>query len=421
MDASRTYFGGLNSLRFFAAMAVVLTHVELVKKLLFYESTLWLKTEDWIIGNAWQSILRDGPPMPISWLSPFTTFGGYLGVIFFFVLSGFLITYLLLQEKERSNTIGIKNFYIRRILRIWPIYFLLIFAGFFVLPQFSWFEIPSQQRVLDDHFWFNLITYATMIPNFGFAYLMESIPHLGQLWSIGVEEQFYLFWPVVIYFSSNHIRTILIFIAVMLCIKVGAILIINFFYAAPKINPDLLQFTPVDVFKRLLSSMKFESMAIGALGACILFEKRTQYLNLIYNPAVQVLAILALPAVILFTPTELYKALYLLLSIPCLIILMNIGSNPNSLLQLRNKHLNYLGKISYGIYMYHLACIAFAYHLVDYFFQLQFQIQPWQNLLIYVISISLTLLVSALSYRFIEKPFIQLKDKFSIIKSGEAQ
>jgi peptidoglycan/LPS O-acetylase OafA/YrhL len=71
--------------------------------------------------------------------------------------------------------------------------------------------------------------------------------------------------------------------------------------------------------------------------------------------------------------------------------------------------------------MYHLACIAFAYHLVDYFFQLQFQIQPWQNLLIYVISISLTLLVSALSYRFIEKPFIQLKDKFSIIKSGEAQ
>lgn len=121
MEGSRTYFGGLNSLRFFAAMAVVLTHVELVKKLLFYDCTLWLKTDDWIIGNALQSILREGPPKPISWLSPFVTFGGYFGVIFFFVLSGFLITYLLLKEKERSQTIAIKNFYIRRILRIWQI------------------------------------------------------------------------------------------------------------------------------------------------------------------------------------------------------------------------------------------------------------------------------------------------------------
>jgi peptidoglycan/LPS O-acetylase OafA/YrhL len=421
MDANRTYFGGLNSLRFFAAMAVVLTHVELVKKLLYYDCPLWLKTDDWIIGNAWQSIFRDGPPAPISWLSPFVTFGGYFGVIFFFVLSGFLITYLLLQEKERTQTIGIKQFYIRRILRIWPIYFLMIFLGFFVFPQIPWFGIPSQERILRDQFWLSLITYATMIPNFGFAYVMESIPNLGQLWSIGVEEQFYLFWPILIAFSRNYLRTILTFIAILLSIKIGSVLLIKVFFAGPKINPDLLQFTPADVFQRFLSSLKFESMAVGALGACLLIEKRTLYLNIIYHRSTQMIAIAALPAIILFTPTALYKALYLLLSVPCLIIIMNVGCNPNSILRLRNKSLNYLGKISYGIYMYHLACIAFTYHLVDYFVELPPQISSTQNLLIYTISIFTTIVVSAISYKFLEQPFIQRKEKYAIVKSGEPQ
>ena len=420
MESNRTYFEGLNSLRFFAAMAVVLTHVELVKKLLYYDCPLWLKTEDWIIGNAWQSIFRDGPPIPISWLSPFVTFGGYFGVIFFFVLSGFLITYLLLQEKERSQTIGIRHFYIRRILRIWPIYFLLIFLGFFVFPHVTWFDIPSQERVLNDYFGFSLITYATMIPNFGFAYVMEAIPNLGQLWSIGVEEQFYLFWPVLIAFSRNYLRTIILFIVLLLCLKVGFLVFTKLFFAGPKINPDLLQFTPVDVFQRFLSTLKFESMAIGALGACLLIENRTTYLKYIYHRYTQILALVALPAIILFTPTSLYKALYLLLSIPCLIIIMNVGCNPNSMLRLRNKTLNYLGKISYGIYMYHLACIAFAYHLVNYLIELPSQITWMQNLLIYAVSIASTLLVSAISYQFIEKPFIQRKEKYAIIKSGEA-
>lgn len=420
MDANRTYFKGLNSLRFFAAMAVLLTHVELIKKLLYHECTLWLKTDDWIIGNAWQSIFREGSPQAISWLSPFVTFGGYFGVIFFFVLSGFLITYLLLQEKEHSKTIGIKNFYIRRILRIWPIYFLLIFLGFFVFPHIPWFQIPSQERVLRDNFWLSLITYATMIPNFGFAYVMESIPNLGQLWSIGVEEQFYLFWPVLIYYAKKPMRSIVIFIALLLFLKIGSVVIIKLFFAGPKINPDLLQFTPVDVYQRFLSSLKFEAMAIGGLGACLLFEKKTFYLNIIFHKSTQVLSLFMLPAIILFTPTGLYKALYLLLSIPCLIIIMNVGCNPDSILRLRFRIFNYLGKISYGIYMYHLACIAFTYHLVDYFVELPFRISFGQNLLIYVISIVSTVLVSALSYRFIEKPFIQRKEKYAIIKSGEA-
>lgn len=419
MESSRTYFPGLNALRFFAAIAVVLTHVELVKKLLYHECRLWLKTDEWIMGNAWQSIFRQGPPEPISWLSPFVTFGGYFGVIFFFVLSGFLITFLLLQEKKRFQTIQIKSFYIRRIFRIWPIYFLLVFLGFFVFPHIPWFEIPSQERVLRDNFWFSLITYSAMIPNFGFAYVMESIPNLGQLWSIGVEEQFYLFWPVFMLYSKKHLRNIIIFIGALLFIKVGSYVVIKLFFPMPKINPDLLQFTPVDVYQRFLSSLKFEAMAIGAIGACLIFENRERILKFIFHPVAQIGALLALPAVILFTPSSIYKVLYLLLSVPCLVIIMNVGCNPNTFIRLRGRLLNYLGKISYGIYMYHLACIALAFHLVDHFIELPHRIETRHNVMIYSLSIAITILVSGLSYRFIEKPFIRRKEKFALIQSGD--
>ena len=115
---TKTYFPGLNALRFFAAMAVMVTHVEFTKKVMLHGDKFWLKIDTWIQGNALSSILRDGPPQPIHWISPFVTFGGYIGVIFFFVLSGFLITYLLLEEKRVSNTVAVKKFYMRRILRI---------------------------------------------------------------------------------------------------------------------------------------------------------------------------------------------------------------------------------------------------------------------------------------------------------------
>jgi peptidoglycan/LPS O-acetylase OafA/YrhL len=421
MEAKRTYFPGLNSLRFFAAMAVVLTHIELTKKLLFHKCHLWLKTDDWFIGNAWQSIWRQGPPQPIPWQSPFVTFGGYFGVIFFFVLSGFLITYLLLREKEEHQSIDVRKFYVRRILRIWPLYFLLIILGFFVLPHLSWFVIPSQQRLLNDHFWFNLITYSLMVPNFGFAYLMESVPNLGQLWSIGVEEQFYLFWPLFILFSKKHLRNIVLFLVVLTAIKAGAFIYFHFLSPAIKGDADLLQFSTADIFKRLLSTLKFESMALGGIGACIVYYQKSRALQLIYHPFTQIAALLALPAIILFTPTSLYNALYLLLSVPCLIIIMNVGCNESCLYRLRHAWFNYLGKISYGIYMYHLICITFTFQMMDACFDMPYEITWVQNLAIYCISIALTLLTSALSYQYIEKPFIQRKANYAIVQSGEKE
>ena len=112
-DKARVYFPGLHGLRFFAAMLVVFSHVELIKDYHGY------------------------PNLYSTHLAVYES--GRMGVTLFFVLSGFLISYLLLAEKRVAGSISVKKFYTRRILRIWPLYYLLIFLTFIVLPQIGFF------------------------------------------------------------------------------------------------------------------------------------------------------------------------------------------------------------------------------------------------------------------------------------------
>ena len=113
------YLPGLNALRFFAAFLVIVTHIELLKGQLGF-------------SNSWK------------FLEQFNL--GGLGVYFFFVLSGFLITYLLIHEKEKTGTIKIKAFYIRRLLRIWPLYYFITLLAFFILPNFEMMLVPWLQQ-----------------------------------------------------------------------------------------------------------------------------------------------------------------------------------------------------------------------------------------------------------------------------------
>jgi peptidoglycan/LPS O-acetylase OafA/YrhL len=419
MEVSKTYFPGLNGLRFFAAFAVLVTHVELTKKVLFHGDIYWLQIDKWIEGNAWSSIFREGPPAPVHWLSPFVTQGGYMGVIFFFVLSGFLITYLLLEEKRVSNTVAIGKFYVRRILRIWPLYYLIVILGLFVLPHLSLFDIKSQEIDLFKNFGINVFCHIFMLPNLAFALVMEGAPNIGQLWSIGVEEQFYLIWPVLMSMTRKPMRMIWIFLISVLGIKLIVYLLMHFVFPSPYIDPDLMISSPQETIKRFVGSLKFESMAIGALGAAYLFYKKEKMLRLIYSKPLQILAFLSIPAIVLFTPKALYGALYLLFSIPFLIIIMNVASNENSILKMRNKVFDFLGRISYGIYMYHLICITFTFHVLDHFIQFPLRLEGWHTLLLYVVSIPLTIGVSALSYHYFEKRFIQRKKKYTTVISGD--
>src|SRR5271169_6829716 len=161
--AGKVHFEGLNSLRFFAALFVVLGHIPLNQTSV-------------------------GLPHPSSGAF---FFRGAFAVRFFFTLSGFLITYLLLEEDRRTGDIQVRSFYLRRICRIWPLYFSVVFFGlFFYHAALPWLGIAYR---IDYTLPTALLLYSVLLPN-----LMNSLYTVGGIlnpsWSIGVEEQFYLVW-----------------------------------------------------------------------------------------------------------------------------------------------------------------------------------------------------------------------------------
>jgi peptidoglycan/LPS O-acetylase OafA/YrhL len=178
-------------------------------------------------------------------------------------------------------------------------------------------------------------------------------------------------------------------------------------------------FSPVETFKRFVGSFKFESMSIGGIGAGWVFYKREKLLNLLYTKTIQWTALIAIPVIVLMTPDKLYSALYLMFSVPFLVIILNVATNPTCIYRLQGSALNYLGKISYGIYMYHLICIAFVFHSLDYWIDFPRRLEGWHNALLYSFSILITIGVSALSYHYLEYPFIRKKRKFTTVISGD--
>ena len=128
--------------------------------------------------------------------------GGY-GVQLFFILSGYLITALLLREEARYGRIALCAFWIRRILRIWPLYYLIVVIGFFVLPAFErQVRTPDYRQMLQIH----LFRSWRFLGNWSMALVRPSRPTgLSVLWSVCVEEQFYLIVPLLIAWSSRGI------------------------------------------------------------------------------------------------------------------------------------------------------------------------------------------------------------------------
>ena len=394
----KEYFKGLDSLRFFAALAVFFTHVELIKKFTGF-GTHWIDPEERITKfTVFQSVMSK----EIDPLSPLIAYSSALGVVFFFVLSGFLITFLLLKEKEQNNSIAIKKFYLRRALRIWPLYYLIFILGFFVLPYLDFFAVPGQDNFFQQNFWGNLLLYAFFMPNLAFSIYTTAVPNIGQSWSIGVEEQFYLLWPLLIRKSKNVLKSILWITSIIIALK-GLILL-----SAPFVKLDALV-----VLKKFLAMSKLECMALGGLGAYVLFSNKEKILRIVYRPISQITSVVILPILIYFTPTAFEDILHLLFSISFLVIILNVASNEKSLLRFENSTLQYLGRISYGFYMFHVMCIVFTIHFLDKYIGLDNDISTLQHMLLYGISFLLTVAVSSLSYHIFEKAFIRLKDKYA--------
>jgi peptidoglycan/LPS O-acetylase OafA/YrhL len=325
---------------------------------------------------------------------------GGLGVELFFVLSGFLITGILLRARQGAETRGLdrqgvmKRFYIRRFLRIFPLYyFAIVIAIGFNLPG-----VPPAHEVLG---W--LVTYTVNIA--ACLHGAGSLAAFGHFWSLSVEEQFYLFWPWVVLFAPRKA----LFPGVIAMIALGPLYRWYGFDAG--FGPDALYHFTLSCF---------DSLGIGALLAmihrsAINKEKFERFLNGVALPVGLVVSLalllnvrweLGIPGVLAVTC---YGPAHALL-FAWLIHFASRGFPGRIGAMLEFKPITYVGKISYGVYVYH----PFIAYTMNY---LLFSVAGAGSRTIAflgpVLSIPIVLLVSAKSWQWLEKPINDYKGRFA--------
>ena len=375
LDSTKVYFPNLNGLRFIAAFMVIIHHLEQMLSIFGYD-------------NYWDNKI-------------IKSIGG-LGVELFFVLSGFLITYLLLTEEGRTKKISIRSFYIRRILRIWPLYYFIVILAFFILPKITFWDIPRFNLSFQPNYGYSLLLFVLFLPNLLLNGNGIVVPYASQAWSVGVEEQFYLIWPLLMRFFKNKFTILLSVIVIYMSIKiVGFRFIKHFLYW----NNDL------QIIRQFWSSFQIDCMAIGGLFSYLLFSNH-KLLNFIFNKFVFRITLLLLFIFICFSVNLSFFSQEVF-SILFGIIIVNLAANKNGRLLLENRLFNYLGKISYGLYMYHVIAIVSCIQLFKYLDLLKY------HMLLLYICVFLTIILASLSYQIIEKRFLKLKIKFSKVISGE--
>lgn len=382
---TRIFFDNLDGLRFLAFFVVFVNHA--------------FGSLDYANSNQTFIFIRD------RYLT-----SGDLGVNLFFVLSGFLITYLLLKEKELNGRINIPHFYLRRILRIWPVYFFVVGICLFLIPLFNK-NIPAGFPISVTTDTLNPWLYVGFAGNFDYIFHGISNVLIGVLWSVSVEEQFYLFWPLLIAFiPRKHLATA--FIVVIL----GAI---SFrFFGTNKGNAMLLKY-------HSLSSMS--DLAIGALFA--LFSTKERFKDAIRKTPrwliilMYILFFALIPFRMKIWKFGLYyvhvaSILPVIISLFFAFFILEQNYAERSFYKFSKfKFISSLGKYTYGMYCYHMI----VFFLVIYTFYICGLDVMHANKYLFlgevIISLTVTILLSKFSYNYIESGFLKLKDRFaSIVK-----
>jgi peptidoglycan/LPS O-acetylase OafA/YrhL len=393
MSASaKIHFSGLNALRFFAAYFVLLHHGETIRH-------------------------KFGLPS----FEGYSFFqNGALAVSFFFVLSGFLITYLLLTEIERTGDVSLTKFYWRRVLRIFPLYYLLVIIGLIIIPVLLHFiNYPNTQPYDTATGGVLFLFFLSFVVNSAFgSHLLEP------LWSIGVEEYFYIIWaPLFKKFKRRNPeekKGPLSIIAFLIGFKAILILFFHFF---PSENQMF------NVVKDVLLSLKFELMAIGGLGALAVFKDRTQLEKAFFFTPIFQVFMLSLLFIRLFLHNYcvdnqgligvVYKFFVLtpVLSFCTegslfLWLILNVSINPRAFFKLRNALLDRLGEMSYGIYMYQMLVI---FGVVLVFKKMMMKMDPSVSSVFFYVLVTISVVgVSFLSKKFFEDRFLRLKKRFEV-------
>lgn len=319
---------------------------------------------------------------------------GAFGVDLFFALSAYLITTLLIREEEVRGHLDVKAFYVRRILRIWPLYFFFIAVAALV-------PLWNHTQHLG---WPYVAGFLLLAGNW--VFIWKGLPHsiASPLWSISIEEQFYLFWPLALRRMS---RRQLIYAVIALLVLANVVRVCLVF---SHVLGGTIEY---DTFTRM------DAIALGILVAYALGSEAPS-ISLLGRIALAVCS-LSLWCVIagstqLNAQTEVAPVLGTLLGRPLValaaagLLIAVIGAPAAGAKILTNPVLTYLGRISYGLYVYHAAGLMIAGEL--------FHAGSMKGFAAFALSgMALTVIFSTISYRWLETPFLKLKERFAVVRS----
>ena len=356
----KKHFPVFDTFRFFAFLKVFLQHLP-------------------IFAFAWFNVLRAG---------------GIIGVQFFFVLSGFLITYIIFNEKKQTGTYSLKNFFARRILRIWPLFYLLVGVSY-VIPYIL--AALHQHKVINGYepaWWVSCLFLENYKMIFTHSFPREE--ELSVTWSLCVEEHFYIIWGLLLW-----IFPIKAFPKIAAACIVCA-LVARSIFAHYNLDPTDV-FTTIDLF------------ALGAIPAYLLVfhaEEVAHFINKV--PRMLYLIFLALVVVYVIAIAQIKNVTTIHI---WLTTLSGIIFSALIFLSTQNRKffnpsavLTKAGTYTYGLYMYHILIIVLLVRLFD---KLHLPLdQPLYATVYVIVALVGTYICSVLSYRFFEMPFLKMKQFF---------
>jgi len=310
---------------------------------------------------------------------------GHLGVQLFFSISGFLITTLLLREQAKTGAISLRNFYVRRTLRIFPAYYTTLFVYVALVAAVERGTQAGQD------FWRHLPFYFTYTSNWFVDLASGPRVIFYFAWSLATEEQFYLCWPWVVRFSRRWHLPVLFMIALLLLGE----------WANWQVAPGTMMGQAL--WRRVMGSIA-SPICLGCLLAY------ATHLPTGFR-AVDALAgrwwSAPLATVLLFVVVAVEALPSILTSLAMTFLVSCTTIRPDHSMQMvfDNKALRYVGTISYGIYLFHMLAINIVRRL---------PVAPGHPALVFLMSLPLSIGIATISFRYFEQPFLLLKRRFEV-------